>query len=909
MNNRTVRDELLSEYSLSRLITVNQEDANFSLDNPNTLSVLRQLLLDFIADFANWNASTNRLFLKTARDLTREAHEALGGEQGTRPLVVDPFAGGGSIPLEALRVGADTFASDLNPVPVLLNKIVLEYIPKYGVQLASEVCKWGDVIANEVENRLKTYYPIDKDGAVPITYLWARTIKCEGPACGIEVPVLRSLWIDRSSSSPYSYVINKLPNKLDFKVRKNPNRSQILEGTSRRGTVTCPHCGYTTPRKRIEIQAKERGLGQRLLAVVVQTKSGKAYREACDDDLLACKKAEVEINNNIDLHQFVPDLELPYLRSIFNVHVYGITKWSGLFSPRQLLYLTSLVDVLNKQDFTGSNPSQEQALAVRTLLALIIDKAAMFSCNVARWRNDAGHVEGAFAMQALPMVWDWAEINPLSEDTSSLRKILQSCTRVIETVYSANIESGISEIADAACSSLPNDIAALGFTDPPYYDAIPYANLSDFFYVWLKSMLGEYYKDLFYQHEAPKNTEIVQLAERNILYSFKTRSFFEERMRLAMAELRRVTMPNGIMTVVFAHKTTTGWESLLNSVLDAGWVITGSWPIDTELQTRYKAIGTASLASSVHLVCRPRENPDGSLRTDDIGDWRDVLNELPKRIHEWMPHLAHEGVVGADAIFACLGPALEIFSRYSSVEKSNGDKVELKEYLEHVWASVAREALNMIFQGADASGFEEDARLTAIWLWTLRTAITNGNGKKEASEDEDEAETKTKLISGYSLEYDAARMIAQGLGAHLERLDHLVEVKGETATLLSVAARTRYLFGKDATEAPRPQRKKTPQLSFDFTKEIEDVEKDAGVWPGNIAAKPGDTVLDQVHQSMILFGAGRSEAVKRLLVDEGVGQNPLFWRLAQSLLALYPPSSEEKRWIDGVLGRKKGLGL
>jgi len=317
------------------------------------------------------------------------------------------------------------------------------------------------------------------------------------------------------------------------------------------------------------------------------------------------------------------------------------------------------------------------------------------------------------------------------------------------------------------------------------------------------------------------------------------------------------------------------------------------------------------LASSIELVCRPRKE-SGISNIETVGDWRDVLGELPIRVSEWMPRLAREGVVGADAIFACLGPALEIFSRYSTVEKTNGEKVTLKEYLEQVWAAVAREALNMIFQGADASGFEEDARLTAMWLWTLRSPDANGQAtKSEAnSESEDDEESTKSSTSGYSLEYDAARKIAQGLGAHLESLDHLVEIKGETAVLLPAGARTRYLFGKDATQAPRHRmRKSERQLTFDFTKELEEVEEQAGILSGTISMSPGKTVLDQLHQSMILFAAGRNEAMKRFLVDEGIGRNPLFWRLARALSALYPTSSEEKRWVDGVMARKKGLGL
>jgi hypothetical protein len=346
-------------------------------------------------------------------------------------------------------------------------------------------------------------------------------------------------------------------------------------------------------------------------------------------------------------------------------------------------------------------------------------------------------------------------------------------------------------------------------------------------------------------------------------------------------------------------------------MIDAGWTITASWPIDTERAGRLNAQNTASLASSIHLICRPRENLNES-SLNNIGDWRDVLNELPKRIHQWMPRLAEEGVVGADAIFACLGPALEVFSYYSSVEKANGEKVTLNEYLEQVWASVAREALSMIFRGGDTSGFEEDARLTAMWLWTLQTSTNDHNSVEDNDSDdlEKEGEDNKLIINGYALEYDAARKIAQGLGVHLESLSHLVELKGEIASLQSVGDRTRYLFGKDTTEKSRPKSKNAErQLSFDFAQELENLEEAAGILPGNLSVSPGATVLDQLHQSMILFGAGRSEALKRFLVDDNIGRNQLFWRLAQAFSALYPVSSEEKRWVDGVLARKKGLGL
>jgi hypothetical protein len=467
------------------------------------------------------------------------------------------------------------------------------------------------------------------------------------------------------------------------------------------------------------------------------------------------------------------------------------------------------------------------------------------------------------------------------------------------------------------------------FTDPPYYDAVPYADLSDFYYVWLKRSLHGVHQELFRADLSPKDEEVVQLAERNKAYKYKTKQNFERLMQESLARGREITSPSGLGVVVFAHKETTAWETMLNALVAAGWTVTASWPIDTELANRMRALGSAVLASSVHLVCRPREAPDGSVPGDDIGDWRDVLQELPHRIHEWMPRLAEEGVVGADAIFACLGPALEIFSRYSRVERTNGEVVPLGDekdpqgnvtkegYLSHVWAAVSTEALSMIFRDADAAGLEPDARLTAMWLWTLGggKAATNGNGslsegEEEEDTDDDEAVGAKAKPVGYTLEFDAARKIAQGLGVHLEKSESIVAVKGETARLLPVSERTQYLFGKGATAgATRTAKAKAKAKQKTLFDELGDAEASETCWTELKGPPPGSTVLDRLHQAMILFAAGRGELMKRFLLDDGVGRDSRFWKLAQSLSALYPPGSDEKRWVDGVLARKKGLGL
>jgi adenine-specific DNA methylase len=316
---------------------------------------------------------------------------------------------------------------------------------------------------------------------------------------------------------------------------------------------------------------------------------------------------------------------------------------------------------------------QEFGMAVCSVLSAALGKLSDFSSSLCTWRNTRSCVRGTFTRQALPITWDFGEMNPFAGSAGDWDEACRYLTLLIEATVASQQGSASAQRANALSLPLPDD-SAMGFvTDPPYYDAVPYADLSDYFYVWHKRALQAFRDDLFSENLTPKSDECIVDEVKG-----KDRTYFECSMQQAMAEGRRVLSPAGIAVVVFAHKSTGSWEALLRAMIDAGWTVTGSWPIDTERPGRLRAIDSAALASSVHLVCRPRENADGSLRTSEIGDWRDVLSELPIRIHEWIPRLASEGVVGADAIFACLGPALEVFSRYSRVEKSNGDVVPLK---------------------------------------------------------------------------------------------------------------------------------------------------------------------------------------------------------------------------------------
>lgn len=912
------------------------------LDDPRNI---RNALLDFIADFSNWDNSNKHEFLDTCRSLTSIAHVSMGGV-GTRPMTADSFAGGGSIPMEASRVGSDIFATDLNPIPVLLNKVVLEFVPKFGSRLSSDFLKWGRWIRVESEKILSKFYPKGQDGETAIAYLWARTVVSEAPSeddIPTEIPLITTMWLSKNKNRRYALrwvrdnngsVLSEIVDKIKIdgqttKVRRPlleifqpKSESEVEQGSCKRSSATCPITGHTIPASRVRTQFSGRCGGTndaRMIAVVTRksdNSSGRNYRIPTIIDLegyrLSCQEIEKLRNSASDISK-IPNEELPYLRSIFNIQLLGATEWGHLFLNRQLLALTTLVELIKKVKQNLNPTENEYNKALITCLSFIVDKVADKSSSLCRWKSTAEYMAGnTFGRQALPIVWDFCESNVFGQATGDIEAEVDWIYKVIEHCIDSKITGGQAELASAMNHPLPDDSIQVFFSDPPYYDSVPYADLSDFFYCWLKRSIGSEYPNLFKEHASPKLEEVVQLSERNTKYHYKTKSNFELKMKESLAEGRRITDPNGIGVIVFAHKTTSAWETMLQAVIDAGWIVVASWPIDTEMGSRLRAQGSAALASSVHLVCRPRENQDGSLKLDETGDWREILSELPHRIHAWMPRLADEGVVGADAIFACLGPALEVFSRYSRVEKASGEVVYLSEYLEHVWAAVAKEALSMVFREANAEGFEPDSRLTAMWLWTIsgNTNNENSNNDNDDLDDQDEEHDESKKkTSGFALEYDAARKIAQGLGASLESLPSLIEIHGETARLLSVSDRANYLFGKDhIVQAAKQTKQKGKQKALPGFEEFMEENLGFGVAVGN-RGKVGQTVLDRVHQAMLLFGAGRSEAMKGFLVDEGVGQDARFWRLAQALSALYPKETKEKRWVDGVLARKKGLGF
>ena len=863
---------------------------------PKNDAEMRKALLWFIANFANWDMAAHPVYLRVGRNLVKAAH----GEES--PLVVDPFAGGGSIPLEALRLGCEAFASDLNPVACLILKVMLEEIPRHGPGLAEELRIVGAEIKAKVEEELADLYPTDPDESTPIAYLWARTVRCEAPNCGAEIPLMRSFWLCKKAKRKWAlrHWIERPNNstpRVEFEIFEPETDREVVKGTVTRAKATCLCCNTVLPPERVRAQlAVQRGGadvafddegrrtgGARMTAVVILKpgEKGRHYRLPTIADYRAVYRSQERLKDILGKWEQggkqglcpVPDEPTPTKdahRAVGSqLPLYNMTTFADLFTARQKAVLVALVRMVSKSPKSTS-----------LLLAIVANRTADGSASVSSWLASGEEVKHVFARQALPMVWDFGESNYLADASRSWVSAINSVAKVLES-SSWDLSSGQVQPADAIDHPLPDQSAGIWFTDPPYYDAIPYADLSDFFLVWLKRALPGYplLRNPFNSDNSlsPKSREAVQCEKvKDVNGAPKNREFYEGAMARAFAEGRRVLNEDGVGSVVFAHKTTEGWEALLSGMIRGGWTITGSWPIATEMRTRLNARETAALATSVHLICRPR--PEDA----PVGDWANVLRELPVRVADWIERLQGEGIRGADLVFACIGPALEIFSRYRAVETAEGHEVGLPEYLEKVWEVVGRAALEQVLGTSEAQArnglagaLEEDARLTALFLWTLQsTEVSEENGKKKGVDDE-EAMAKV-AAKGFSLPFDVVRRFAQPMGIALDAwTGRIIDQKKGVVRLLPVAERAKKLFGRDGASAAADQieRGRVGSVQQTLFPEMETGPKIRGRRRGKKSILDGDaelqsldaTTLDRVHAAMLLQANGHANALRTMI--------------------------------------------
>jgi hypothetical protein len=910
---------------------------------------LRHELLRFIGDFANWDNASSPTYLEAARGLIRAANSE------ETPLVVDPFAGGGSIPLEAIRLGCDAFASDLNPVACIILKTILDDIPRYGRGLGDELRETGAKIKAAAEKELEEFYPLDADGSRPIAYLWARTVTCDN--CGAEIPLVRSFWLSKKLNNKRAlrHSVRRRSGVrpvVEFEIFEPKRDSDVPLGTINRARATCPCCNLVTLPERVRVQlAGQRGgadvifdeNGQRIggtrLLTVVTVKpghQGRRFRLAGEQDYLTLRRVQEHLATLLARWEQggkqslcpVPDEPLPPIGTLgFRVQRYGILRWGDLFTARQKMALVTLARSVN--ECAGQRAAKEIAgLAVSRLTDIYNAQGV--------WETTKTQVRNLFSRQAIAMRWDFAEASANAEQAGDYQTTLETMIRVVERL--PELSGGQIQQADAAAHPLPDTTAAVWFTDPPYYDAIPYSDLSDFFYVWLKRALPQHplLRDPTDSTNplTPKQREAVQDETKQDDGQPKDRAWFERTMAQAFAEGRRVLRGDGVGCVVFAHKTTEGWEALLSGMIDGGWVITASWPLTTEMATRLRARESAALSASIHLVCRPR--PENA----PIGDWADILRALPQRVGDWIERLQVEGIKGADLVFACIGPAMEIYSRYCRVEDAEGRTIPLggdptatepyeRGFLAYVWETVGRMALEQVLGTAEArarnggaGALEEDSRLTALFLWTLQSteikdveAASVEGEEDEPEAEEDDVESPKKKKAGYTLIYDVARRFAQPLGIHLDMWeDRIIETEKGVVRLLPVAERATQLFGDAdaAAMARRIEQDVKAQRNYAFA-----FMQDEGAAPaiktrgkGKSKKESGEkpetpipqqvTTLDRVHAAMLLQSSGQTNGLRALLREEQQ-RGPDFIRLANALSALYPKDSEEKRLLDAML--------
>lgn len=648
-------------------------------------------------EMAPWEATRDERIMRQVRE------EIAKSIDGPLPPILDPFAGGGTIPLEAHRLGFDAHASDLNPVPVLINKALIEMPPRWAGRrpvspdaeirgdwsgasgLAEDVRRYGQWMRDKAFARIGDHYQqvrLEDGTATPvIAWLWARTVRCPSPACGAEMPLASTWWLSKKKGRLRWIEPVVRGRDVRFKIRDGEEGPAAPPKQGRGAKFACLVCGDLTDDTYIKNEGAAGRMGATLLATVAEGKRRRVYLEATEDQVRA---ARVERPVNAPRQQLAEDP-----RNIWCVN-YGLTTMDKLFTNRQLLALTTFSDLVSEarrkveQDAVEAGMSETDAAeygkSVATYLAFLVSAVADDMSSLCSWRSShgTGATRSTFARQALPMVWDYAESNPFGGATGDLETAAISVSRVIDAAPA--LQPGTVTQADAR--NLDLALRPIVSTDPPYYDNIGYADLSDFFYVWLRRSLGDIHPDAMTTILTPKEQELIASPYRHGGSKEKAEHHFERGFVETFTKIREGHHPDYPLTVFYAFKqsetdevdgtASTGWETMLNGLMEAGLSVTATWPVRTERTGRSIGIGTNALASSIVLACRPR--PSTATTTDRRGFLKALRRELPAALRD----LQQGNIAPVDMAQSAIGPGIAIFSRYTKVTESDGTPMRVR---------------------------------------------------------------------------------------------------------------------------------------------------------------------------------------------------------------------------------------
>ena len=680
----------------------------------------RQRLFRLIEKLVVWENSTNKELFAQAY---KEIEKSTGGNP---PPVFDPFAGGGTIPLEAQRLGLKAIAADLNPVAVMINKAMIEIPAKFAGQppvnpeakslldatyegaqgLANDIAYYGKLLKKKAFEKIGHLYPkvkIPETGqeATVIAWIWARTVKCPNPACRCEMPLVHSFWLSKKKGKEVWLEPIVESGKVRFEIRYG--KGDVPEGTVSRTGARCVCCGASVPIAHVREEAKAGRMNSQMMAIVAESKGGRLYINADEEHIKAAQ---------IDRPTDYPDGEMPQNPRWFSPPMYGLTHFSQLFTNRQLTALTTFNDLIPviQVQVVADGGSKEYSNAIAVYLAILIDKLADRNSSICSWDASRDGIRNTFGRQAIPMVWDYAEANPFSNSSGCYDNMLDWIEKSVQCMPAKATGTVLQQNA-ANSHELQGVVIS---TDPPYYDNIGYADLSDFFYIWLRRNLKNIYNDIFSTMLVPKKEELIATPYRFDGSKQAAKDFFENGMADVCKQIHNYTQEDFPLTIYYAFKqndmdtdgtASSGWETMLNAIISAGFAITGTWPMRTEMTNRQVAMGTNALASSIVLVCRKRES------TAPTCTRKNFLRELKSELETSLENLQKSNIAPVDMAQSAIGPGISVYSRYQAVLESDGSPMTVRSALKLI-----NQALDDYFHG-QGENLDAESRF-AVDLYT-----------------------------------------------------------------------------------------------------------------------------------------------------------------------------------------------